>query len=153
MTHIILKIKVKQAEADSMKPIKTLKDEYINSNMLELFEQDEVIEEVESFFLTPLNQQETGLPMCIHLRCIENKGEPPFLRFQNDRSKKYNSNWVKIYIDGSFNNYENKKFVFTVAEMQALKDWIITNKEIIIKHYYQEYDSFQVCRTLKNYKE
>ena len=59
MTHI--KIKVKQAEADSMKPIKTLKDEYINSNMLELFEQDEVIEEVESFFLTPLNQQKTGL--------------------------------------------------------------------------------------------
>ncbi|MBS6602769.1 MAG: hypothetical protein KH301_03295 [Brachyspira sp.] len=44
-----------------MKPIKTLKDEYINSNMLELFEQDEVIEEVESFFLTPLNQQKTGL--------------------------------------------------------------------------------------------
>ena len=132
-----------------MKPIKTLKDEYINSNMMAFFEQDEAIEEVESFFLTPLNQQETGLPMCIHLRCIENKGEPPFLRFQNDRSKKYNSNWVKMFIDGILNNYENKKIVFTDAEIQTLKDWITLNKEIIIKHYYQEYDSADVCREIK----
>ena len=133
----------------NFKEIKTLKDEYVKAGLCRCVEPFETVEDAESFLLTPLNQEETGLPMCIHLRCIENKGEPPFLRFQNDRSKKYNSNWVKMYIDGTLDNYENKKVVFTDAEMQALKDWIILNKEIIIKHYYQEYDSADVCREIK----
>ena len=133
----------------NFKEIKTLKDEYVKAGLCRCVEPFETVEAAESFFLTPLNQEETGLPMCVHLRCIENKEEPPFLRFQNDRNTKYNSNWVKMYIDGILDNYENKKIVFTDAEMQALKDWIILNKEIIIKHYYQEYDSADVCREIK----
>lgn len=133
----------------NFKEIKTLKDEYVKAGLCRCVEPFETVEDAESFFLTPLNQEETGLPMCVHLRCIENKEEPPFLRFQNDRNTKYNSNWVKMYIDGILDNYENKKIVFTDAEMQALKDWIILNKETIIKHYYQEYDSADVCREIK----
>ena len=133
----------------NFKEIKTIKDEYVKAGLCQCVEPFETVEDAESFFLTPLNQEETGLPMCVHLRCIENKEEPPFLRFQNDRNTKYNSNWVKMYIDGILDNYENKKVVFTDAEMQALKDWIILNKEIIIKHYYQEYDSADVCREIK----
>lgn len=133
----------------NFKEIKTLKDEYVKAGLCQCVEPFETVEDAESFLLTPLNQEETGLPMCVHLRCIENKEEPPFLRFQNDRNAKYNSNWVKMFIDGILNNYENKKVVFTDAEMQALKDWIILNKEIIIKHYYQEYDSADVCREIK----
>lgn len=133
----------------NFKEIKTLKDEYVKAGLCQCVEPFETVEDAESFFLTPLNQEETGLPMCVHLRCIENKEESPFLRFQNDRNTKYNSNWVKMYIDGILDNYENKKIVFTDAEMQALKDWIILNKEIIIKHYYQEYDSADVCREIK----
>lgn len=133
----------------NFKEIKTIKDEYVKAGLCRCVEPFETVEDAESFFLTPLNQEETGLPMCVHLRCIENKEEPPFLRFQNDRNTKYNSNWVKMYIDGILDNYENKKIVFTDAEMQALKDWIILNKEIIIKHYYQEYDSADVCREIK----
>ena len=133
----------------NFKEIKTLKDEYVKAGLCQCVEPFETVEDAESFLLTPLNQEETGLPMCVHLRCIENKEEPPFLRFQNDRNSRYNSNWVKMFIDGILNNYENKKIVFTDAEMQALKDWIILNKEIIIKHYYQEYDSADVCREIK----
>ena len=133
--------------------IKTLKDEYVKAGLCRCVEPFETVEDAESFFLTPLNQEETGLPMCVHLRCIENKEEPPFLRFQNDRNTKYNSNWVKMYIDGTLDNYENKKVVFTDAEMQALKDWVNLNREIIVKHYYQEYDSAEVCEKIKKYKE
>lgn len=133
----------------NFKEIKTLKDEYVKAGLCQCVEPFETVEDAESFFLTPLNQEETELPMCVHLRCIENKEEPPFLRFQNDRNTKYNSNWVKMFIDGILNNYENKKIVFTDAEIQTLKDWITLNKEIIIKHYYQEYDSADVCREIK----
>lgn len=133
----------------NFKEIKTIKDEYVKAGLCQCVEPFETVEDAESFLLTPLNQEETGLPMCVHLRCIENKEEPPFLRFQNDRNSRYNTNWVKMYIDGTLDNYENKKVVFTDAEMQALKDWIILNKEIIIKHYYQEYDSADVCREIK----
>ncbi len=133
----------------NFKEIKTLKDEYVKAGLCQCVEPFETVEDAESFLLTPLNQEETGLPMCVHLRCIENKEEPPFLRFQNDRNTKYNSNWVKMFIDGILNNYENKKIVFTDAEIQTLKDWITLNKEIIIKHYYQEYDSADVCREIK----
>lgn len=133
----------------NFKEIKTLKDEYVKAGLCQCVEPFETVEDAESFLLTPLNQEETGLPMCVHLRCIENKEEPPFLRFQNDRNAKYNSNWVKMFIDGILNNYENKKIVFTDAEIQTLKDWITLNKEIIIKHYYQEYDSADVCREIK----
>ncbi len=133
----------------NFKEIKTLKDGYVKAGLCQCVEPFETVEDAESFLLTPLNQEETGLPMCVHLRCIENKEEPPFLRFQNDRNSRYNTNWVKMYIDGTLDNYENKKVVFTDAEMQALKDWIILNKEIIIKHYYQEYDSADVCREIK----
>lgn len=137
----------------NFKEIKTLKDEYVKAGLCQCVEPFETVEDAESFLLTPLNQEETGLPMCVHLRCIENKEEPPFLRFQNDRNTKYNSNWVKMFIDGILNNYENKKIVFTDAEIQTLKDWITLNKEIIIKHYYQEYDSADVCREIKKLKE
>lgn len=133
----------------NFKEIKTLKDEYVKAGLCQCVEPFETVEDAESFLLTPLNQEETGLPMCVHLRCIENKEEPPFLRFQNDRNSRYNTNWVNMYIDGTLDNYENKKVVFTDAEIQTLKDWITLNKEIIIKHYYQEYDSADVCREIK----
>lgn len=133
--------------------IKTLKDENVKAGLCLCFEPFETVEDAESFFLTPLNQEETGLPMCVHLRCIDNKDEAPFLRFQNDRNTKYNTNWVKMFIDGTLDNYENKKVVFTDAEMQALKDWVNLNREIIVKHYYQEYDSADVCREIKKLKE
>ena len=141
------------------KETKTLKDEYIKANLCKCVGSDETVEDAESFFLTPLNQEETGLPMCVHLRGVENKGEAPFLRFQNDRATKYNSNWVKMYLDGTLDNYENKKILFTKEEMQTLKNWINLNKDIITSHYYQEdiitshyyqeYDSFDVCKMLK----
>ncbi len=134
-----------------MKPIKTLQDEYINANMLGFVAPDETVEDAERFFLTPLNQKETGLPMCVHLRCNENfNGEPPFLRFQNDRKTRYNTNWVKMYLDGTLDNYENKEIIFSEEELQTLKDWITLNQEAISKHYYQEYDSLEVCQKLKN---
>ncbi len=132
-----------------MKKIKSLKDEYKNANLMRFVAPFETPVQAEGFFLTPFNQKETGLAMWVSLRCIENKGEPPFLRFQNDRNTRYNSNWVKMYIDGTLDNYENKKIIFTDAEMQALKDWITLNKDAIVKHYYQEYDSADVCREIK----
>ena len=89
--------------------------------------------------------------MCVHLRCNENfNGEPPFLRFQNDRKTRYNTNWVKMYLDGTLDNYENKEIMFSEEELQTLKDWITLNKDAISKHYYQEYDSLEVCQKLKN---
>lgn len=132
--------------------IKTLKDEYIKYGLYRCIESYETVEETEGFFLTPLNQKETGLPMCINLRCIENKSEPPFLRFQNDRDERFNYNWVKMYLDSTLDNYENKMIVFSDEEMQLLKDWILLNKEAITKHYYQEYDSPSVCKRLKKLK-
>lgn len=100
--------------------------------------------------MTPLRQEETGLAMCVNLRCLENKGEPPFLRFQNDRETKPNLNWVKMYLDGTLDNYENKEIIFSKEEMQLLQKWITLNKNVITKYYYQEYDSYDVCRRLKN---
>lgn len=132
--------------------VKTLKDEYIKAGLCRCITSDETVEEAESFFLTPLNQKETGLPMCINLRCRENKGEQPFLRFQNDRDEIFNYNWVKIYFDGTLDNYENKKIVFSNTEMQLLKDWITLNKEAITKHYYQEYDSMAVIKNIRSRK-
>ena len=88
----------------NFKEIKTLKDEYVKAGLCQCVEPFETVEDAESFLLTPLNQEETGLPMCVHLRCIENKEEPPFLRFQNDRNSRYNTNWVKMYIDGTLDN-------------------------------------------------
>ncbi len=129
----------------------SLKDELVKTHLLNA-ENNETPEETESFFLTPLKQDEIGLSMCVHLRCIPNKGEPPFLRFQNDRSKQFNSNWVKIYIDGQINNYENKKLVFTQSELNDLKDWINLNKEPITKHYYKVYSSLEVCHRLRKFK-
>lgn len=136
-----------------MKKIKSLKDEYENANLMRFVAPFETPVQAEGFFLTPLKQKETGLVMWVSLRCIENKCEQPFLRFQNDRNTRYNTNWVKIYIDGTLDNYENKKIIFTDAEMQALKDWITLNKDAIVKHYYQEYDSADVCEKIKKYKE
>lgn len=133
-----------------MKKIKSLKDEYRNSNLYKCIEPWETPEEAEGFFLTPFNPKETGLAMCVNLRCLENKGEPPFLRFQNDRETKPNLNWVKMYLDGTLDNYENKEIIFSKEEMQLLQKWITLNKNVITKHYYQEYDSYDVCRRLKN---
>lgn len=132
--------------------IKTLKDEYIKAGLYQCVEPDETVEYAESFFLTSLNQEETGLPMCINLRCLENKDEPPFLRFQNDRNERFNYNWVKMYLDGTLDNYENKEIVFSDTEMQLLKDWIVLNKEAITKHYYQEYDSIDVIKKIRRTK-
>lgn len=127
---------------------KTLKDELIKANLYDE-NSDETPKEAESFFLTPLNQKETGLPMCINLRCAENKGEPPFLRFQNDRNESFNYNWVKMYIDGTLDNYENKKIIFSEQELNELKKWVKLNKSAIIKHYFEEYDSSEVLHKLK----
>lgn len=129
--------------------ISSLEDEYINTGLYKLVGNDETVEDVESFFLTPLTPNETGLPMCVNLRCLENKNELPFLRFQNDRESVPNYNWIKMYIDGTLHNYENKAVIFTDNELQSLKNWIVLNKAIIIKHYYQEYDSCDVCKLLK----
>lgn len=133
-----------------MKNIKTLQDELIQAKLYEI-NSYETAEECEGFYLTPIHQKESGLPMIVNLRCLENfNGEPPFLRFQNDRSEKLNYNWIKMYLDGTLNNYENKKIVFSDSEMQLLKNWITLNKETITKHYYQKYDSLDVCERLKN---
>ncbi len=128
--------------------IKTLQDELINAGWYEMTS-DETAEQAEGFFLTPIRQSKSGLSMNVYLRCLENKGESPFLRFQNDRNERFNYNWVKMYLDGTLDNYENKKIVFSDTEMQLLKDWIALNKEAITKHYYQEYDSPAVCGRLK----
>lgn len=132
--------------------IKTLEDEYIKAGLYKYVSPDETVEEAEGFFLTWLNQNETGLAMCVNLRCIENRGEPPFLRFQNDRETRCNYNWVKMYLDGTLDNYENKEIIFLDEEMQLLKRWMVLNKDIITKHYYQEYDSPSVCKRLKKLK-
>ena len=132
--------------------IKTLQDELINAGWYEMTS-DETAEQTEGFFLTSIRQSKSGLSMNVYLRCLENKGELPFLRFQNDKHTRCNSNWIKMYLDGTLDNYENKKIVFSDSEMQLLKDWIALNKVTITKHYYQEYDTPAVCRRLKNYKE
>jgi hypothetical protein len=129
--------------------IKTLKDELQNAKLY-TENDNETAEEYESFLLTPIEQDISGLEMIVNLRCIENKKELPFLRFQNDRETIQNSNWIKIYINGNLANYENKKIIFTKQEMQALKIWIRLNKDVISKHYYQEYDSADVYRNLKS---
>lgn len=129
--------------------IKTLQDELINAGWYEMTS-DETAEQTEGFFLTSIRQSKSGLSMNVYLRCLENKGELPFLRFQNDRIEKFNYNWVKMYLDGTLDNYENKKIVFSDTEMQLLKDWIALNKEAIAKHYCQEYDFSAVCERLEN---
>jgi hypothetical protein len=129
--------------------IKTLKDELQNAKLY-TENDNETAEEYESFLLTPIEQDMSGLEMIVNLRCIENGNELPFLRFQNYRETRQNSNWIKIYINGNLVNYENKKIIFTKQEMQALKTWIRLNKDVISKHYYQEYDSADVYKNLKS---
>lgn len=136
-----------------MKNIQTLQDELIQAKLYEI-NSFETAEECEGFYLTPISQKESGLPMIVNLRCLENfNGEPPFLRFQNDRNPKYNTNWIKMYIDGTFDNYENKVIIFSEEEMQSLKDWIKLNENIIKKHYYQECSSCEVCKNIVKIKK
>jgi len=89
------------------------------------------------------------LPMNINLRNKQNGSERPFLRFQNDRNPEFNYNWVKMYIDGEMNNNENKEIVFSQEKIALLKKWVELNKEAILKHYYQEYDTKTVCKLLQ----
>ena len=74
---------------------------------------------------------------------------PCILNFQNDKNSRFNSNWVKIYLDGKIDNYEEKTIIFSEPELNDLKKWIHQNKETITKHYYQEYDSADVCKKIK----
>lgn len=131
-----------------MKKIKTLKDELENAG--QKIEKDiETPAGFEGFFLTLIRSSEVGLAMNIYLRCVENKDEPPFLRFQNDKNSRFNSNWIKMYLDGKIDNYEEKTIIFSEPELNDLKKWIHQNKEAITKHYYQEYDSADVCKKIK----
>ena len=131
-----------------MKKIKTLKDELENAGW-KIEEEIETPAGFEGFFLTLIRSSEVGLAMNIYLRCVENKDEAPFLRFQNDKNSRFNSNWVKIYLDGKIDNYEEKTIIFSEPELNDLKKWIHQNKETITKHYYQEYDSADVCKKIK----
>lgn len=135
-----------------MNEIKSLTDEYNYYGLNKDLAPDETPEEAEGFFLTPLKASEVHLAMNINLRCLENNGEKPFLRFQNDRNEKFNTNWIKIYLDGEINNYEVKTIAFTEQEMNELRLWIKLNEEAIKKHYYQEYDSADVCKEIKPLK-
>ena len=132
-----------------MNEIKSLADEYNYYGLNKDLAPDETPEEAEGFFLTPLKASEVHLAMNINLRCLENNGEKPFLRFQNDRNEKFNTNWIKIYLDGEINNYENKTILFTEEEMNSLKLWIKQNKDVITKHYYLEYSSCEVFEKIK----
>lgn len=131
-----------------MKKIKTLKDELENAGW-KIKEDIETAAGFEGFILTLIRSSEVGLAMNIYLRCVENKDEAPFLRFQNDKNSRFNSNWVKMYLDGKIDNYEEKTIIFSEPELNDLKKWIHQNKEAITKHYYQEYDSADVCKKIK----
>ena len=131
-----------------MKKIKTLKDELENAGW-KIEEDIETPAGFEGFFLTLIRSSEVGLAMNIYLRCVENKDEPLFLRFQNDKNSRFNSNWVKMYLDGKIDNYEEKTIIFSEPELNDLKKWIHQNKKAITKHYYQEYDSADVCKKIK----
>ena len=131
-----------------MKKIKTLKDELENAGW-KIEEDIETPAGFEGFFLTLIRSSDVGLAMNIYLRCVENKDEAPFLRFQNDKNSRFNSKWVKIYLDGKIDNYEEKTIIFSEPELNDLKKWIHQNKEAITKHYYQEYDSADVCKKIK----
>ena len=131
-----------------MKKIKTLKDELENAGW-KFEEEIETPAGFEGFFLTLIRSSEVGLEMNIYLRCVENKDEPPFLWFQNDKNSRFNSNWVKMYLDGKIDNYEEKTIIFSEPELNDLKKWIHQNKEAITKHYYKEYDSADVCKKIK----
>ena len=135
-----------------MHKIKSLTDEYNYYGLNKHLTPDETPEDAEGFFLTRIKAKDVNLAMNINLRCIENKGDKPFLRFQNDKSSRFNSNWIKIYIDGKIDNYENKTIVFSESELNNLKKWIHQNQEAITKHYYQEYDSADVCKKIKALK-
>ena len=111
---------------------------------------ERVVEAIEAAGYVP--GKDVNLAMNINLRCIENNGDKPFLRFQNDRNEKFNTNWIKIYLDGNLDNYENKIIVFTEEEMNDLKLWIKQNKDVIAKHYYQEYFSTEAWQKLKPLK-
>ena len=135
-----------------MQKIKCLKDEYTYYGLEKCLAPDETPEMAEGFFLTAFKANELNLTMNVFLRCLENKGDKPFLRFQNDKNSKFNSNWIKIYINGKIDNYENKTIVFSESELNNLKKWIHQNQEAITKHYYQEYDSADVCKKIKALK-
>ena len=132
-----------------MQKIKSLTDEYNYYGLNKHLAPDETPEDAEGFFLTRIKAKDVNLAMNINLRCIENNGDKPFLRFQNDRNEKFNTNWIKIYLDGNLDNYENKIIVFTEEEMNDLKLWIKQNKDVIAKHYYQEYFSTETWQKLK----
>ena len=135
-----------------MYKITSLDDEYVYYELDKCLAPDETPEEAEGFFLTPFKASELNLTMNVSLRCIENKNDPPFLRFQNDRNTRFNSNWIKMYLDGKIDNYEGKIITFTEQEMNELRLWIKLNEEAIKKHYYQEYDSADVCKEIKPLK-
>jgi hypothetical protein len=135
-----------------MNEIKGLTDEYNYYGLNKHLAPDETPEDAEGFFLTRIKAKDVNLAMNINLRCIENNGDKPFLRFQNDRNEKFNTNWIKIYLDGNLDNYENKIIVFTEEEMNDLKLWIKQNKDVIAKHYYQEYFSTETWQKLKPLK-
>ena len=135
-----------------MQKFKSLTDEYNYYGLNKQLAPDETPEDAEGFFLTRIKAKDVNLAMNINLRCIENNGDKPFLRFQNDRNEKFNTNWIKIYLDGNLDNYENKIIVFTEEEMNDLKLWIKQNKDVIAKHYYQEYFSTEAWQKLKPLK-
>ena len=135
-----------------MQKIKSLTDEYNYYGLNKHLAPDETPEDAEGFFLTRIKAKDVNLAMNINLRCIENNGDKPFLRFQNDRNEKFNTNWIKIYLDGNLDNYENKTIIFSESELNNLKKCIHQNQEAITKHYYQEYFSTEAWQKLKPLK-
>ena len=132
-----------------MYKITSLDDEYVYYELNKFLAPDETATDAEGFFLTPFKASELNLAMNVSLRCIENKNDPSFLRFQNDRNASFNSNWVKMYLDGRIDNYEAKTITFTKQEINELRLWIKLNEDTIKKHYYQKYDSVDVCKKIK----
>ena len=97
-----------------MQKIKSLTDEYNYYGLNKHLAPDETPEDAEGFFLTRIKAKDVNLAMNINLRCIENNGDKPFLRFQNDRNEKFNTNFnldsddfidISKHLEDIMNNY------------------------------------------------
>jgi len=109
--------------------------------------------EEEGYWLTPFDKEDTNLPMIVNLRCIHFEDENEiFLRFQNDRKNKINTNYVKMLIDGTIINKHNQEIVFDEDELNQLRAWVKQNREIIKRHWNGKIDSITALETCKKYE-
>jgi hypothetical protein len=109
----------------------------------------QLIEEDEDgfFYLTPMRQDETGLPMIIYpaLRCHK-RCKPELLILTNHSSSYDAVNSISIPIENLPSLVEG----IPQLEFEAVKKFIKLNKKLLVSHWNGNIDSADLCRGIKS---